>query len=85
MSRLKACFDRLKSESKTALIPYVMTADPHPDVTLPLMHAMVEAGASIILEQYAKELSRLAIDTSLSPQRRTLIDELLDWPQQLGL
>jgi tryptophan synthase alpha chain len=48
MSRLKACFERLKSESKTALIPYVMTSDPQPGVTLPLMHAMVEAGANII-------------------------------------
>jgi tryptophan synthase alpha chain len=48
MSRLPACFERLKSESKTALIPYVMTGDPQPEVTLPLMHAMVEAGADII-------------------------------------
>ena len=48
MSRLKACFEALKTESKTALIPYVMTADPQPEVTLPLMHAMVEAGANII-------------------------------------
>ncbi len=48
MSRLQACFERLKSESKTALIPYVMTGDPQPEVTLPLMHAMVEAGANII-------------------------------------
>jgi len=48
MSRLKACFEQLKSESKTALIPYVMTGDPAPEVTLPLMHAMVEAGANII-------------------------------------
>ena len=48
MSRLKQCFADLKAESKTALIPYVMTGDPHPDVTVPLMHAMVEAGANII-------------------------------------
>jgi len=48
MSRLKACFERLGAESKKALIPYVMTGDPQPDVTLPLMHAMVEAGANII-------------------------------------
>ena len=48
MSRLKVCFEKLKSESKTALIPYVMTGDPSLEVTLPLMHAMVEAGASII-------------------------------------
>ena len=48
MSRLKQCFAELKSASKTALIPYVMTGDPHPDVTVPLMHAMVEAGANIV-------------------------------------
>lgn len=48
MSRLKACFEKLKAESKTALIPYIMTGDPQPEVTLPLMHAMVKAGANII-------------------------------------
>lgn len=48
MSRLQQCFADLKAASKTALIPYVMTGDPHPDVTVPLMHAMVEAGANII-------------------------------------
>lgn len=48
MSRLKACFERMNAESKKALIPYVMTSDPQPEVTLPLMHAMVEAGADII-------------------------------------
>jgi tryptophan synthase alpha chain len=48
MSRLKACFERLGAESRKALIPYVMTADPQPEVTLPLMHAMVAAGANII-------------------------------------
>lgn len=48
MSRLQACFEKLKAESKTALIPYIMTGDPQPEVTLPLMHAMVAAGANII-------------------------------------
>ena len=48
MSRLKQCFADLKSASKTALIPYVMTGDPSIEVTVPLMHAMVEAGANII-------------------------------------
>ena len=50
MSRLAACFTELKNRSrpKTALIPYVMTSDPTPEITLPLMHAMVEAGADII-------------------------------------
>jgi len=48
VSRLAARFAELKAESKTALIPYVMTGDPSPEITLPLMHAMVEAGADII-------------------------------------
>jgi tryptophan synthase alpha chain len=45
---LQACFARLQAEQRKALIPYIMTGDPHPDVTVPLMHAMVKAGANII-------------------------------------
>ena len=48
MSRLQGCFARLQAEDRKALIPYIMTGDPHPDVTVPLMHAMVNAGANII-------------------------------------
>ena len=43
MSRIKACFDELKSQDKKALIPFVTAGDPGKDVTVPLMHAMVEA------------------------------------------
>lgn len=48
MSRIQARFERLKSEGRKALVPYVTAGDPQPDVTVPLMHAMVEAGADII-------------------------------------
>ena len=48
MSRIQACFARLLAEDRKALIPYIMTGDPHPEVTVPLMHAMVKAGANII-------------------------------------
>jgi tryptophan synthase alpha chain len=48
MSRLAERFAELKAQSKTALIPYVMASDPSPEITLPLMHAMVGAGADII-------------------------------------
>jgi len=48
VSRLTQTFAELKAQSKTALIPYVMTSDPSPEITLPLMHAMVAAGADII-------------------------------------
>ncbi len=48
MSRLAQRFADLKANSTTALIPYVMTSDPSPEITLPLMHAMVAAGADVI-------------------------------------
>lgn len=48
MSRIAATFERLKSEGRKALIPFVTAGDPRPDVTLPLMHALVEQGANII-------------------------------------
>lgn len=48
MSRLATRFAALKAENKTALIPYVMAADPTPEITLPLMHAMVQSGADVI-------------------------------------
>lgn len=48
MSRIKGCFAQLKKENKNALIPYVAAGDPNPEITLDLMHAMVESGADII-------------------------------------
>lgn len=52
MSRLAQRFAELKTQSggkpRKALIPYVMASDPSPEITLPLMHAMVAAGADMI-------------------------------------
>lgn len=48
MSRIAACFATLKTNNRKALIPYVMAGDPTPSVTVPLMHAMVAAGADLI-------------------------------------
>jgi len=48
VSRLKARFAALKAENKTALVPFVTAGDPHPSVTVNLMHDMVEAGASVL-------------------------------------
>ena len=48
MSRLAQRFAELKAASRKALIPYVMASDPSPEITLPLMHAMVAAGADMI-------------------------------------
>ncbi len=48
MSRIKSCFSQLKQNKRTALIPYVTAGDPDPSVTVPLMHAMVAAGADLL-------------------------------------
>jgi len=48
MSRIKGCFSQLKEQNKKALIPYVAAGDPNPEITIDLMHAMVESGADII-------------------------------------
>jgi tryptophan synthase alpha chain len=48
MSRIRACLDTLRGEGRKALIPYVTAGDPEPAITVPLMHAMVAAGADII-------------------------------------
>lgn len=48
MSRITACFERLKAENKTALIPYITAGDSNSEITVPLMHRMVASGADII-------------------------------------
>ncbi|MDD2884552.1 MAG: tryptophan synthase subunit alpha [Dechloromonas sp.] len=48
MSRIKSAFDRLNAEGRKALIPFITAGDPDAVLTLPLMHALVEAGADVI-------------------------------------
>jgi len=48
MNRIDACFKRLREHKRTALVPYFTAGDPHPDTTVAMMHAMVEAGSDII-------------------------------------
>jgi tryptophan synthase alpha chain len=48
MSRIAARFASLKTRKRTALIPYITAGDPRPALTVPLMHALVEAGADIV-------------------------------------
>lgn len=48
MSRIKGCFETLRAGGRRALVPYVTAGDPAPGATVPLMHAMVDAGADLI-------------------------------------
>lgn len=48
MSRINATFQRLASEHRKALIPFVTAGDPTAAITVPLMHALVRAGVDVI-------------------------------------
>ena len=48
MSRIAARFAELGKRRRKALIPYITAGDPHPTMTVPLMHGLVEAGADIL-------------------------------------
>lgn len=48
MSRIQTTFDKLKQNNRRALIPFFTAGDPNPSLTVPLLHAMVAAGADVI-------------------------------------
>jgi tryptophan synthase alpha chain len=48
MNRIDAVFAALRAKGRAALIPYVTAGDPSPALTLPIMRALVSAGADVI-------------------------------------
>ena len=48
MSRIAQRFAALRAAKRKALIPYITAGDPQPSFTVPMMHALVRAGADII-------------------------------------
>jgi tryptophan synthase alpha chain len=48
MTRIKQTFDALQAKQKKALITFITAGDPAPELTVPLMHAMVESGVDIL-------------------------------------
>jgi len=48
MSRIQNTLSRLAREGKKGLIPFITAGDPSPELTVLLMHALVEGGADII-------------------------------------
>lgn len=48
MSRIQSTFERLRADGRRALIPFITAGDPAPELTVPLMHALVEGGADIL-------------------------------------
>ena len=48
MSRIAKHLAAMRESGRKALIPFITAGDPQPGVTVPTMHALVEAGADII-------------------------------------
>ena len=48
MSRIQGTFEKLRKAGRKALIPYVTAGDPDPRATVPILHAMVQAGADVL-------------------------------------
>lgn len=46
--RIAAAFARAAQQKRAALIPYIAAGNPLPATTVPLMHALVKAGADVI-------------------------------------
>jgi len=47
-NRIDTVFQQLAETGRAALIPYIAAGDPSPAATVPLMHALVKAGADVI-------------------------------------
>lgn len=48
LNRIAKTFMALKNQNRKALIPFVTAGDPNPEITVRLMHQLVQSGADII-------------------------------------
>src|SRR3954465_1927601 len=48
MTRIADTFAALKQQGRTGLVTFITAGDPAPDLTVPLMHALVAGGADVI-------------------------------------
>ena len=69
MSRIDTTFDKLKQQQRKALIPFITAGDPSLQLTVPLMHGLVAAGAA----HGAVQLQRTTLAATPGPLRLQLL------------
>ena len=74
MSRIEKRFESLRNSGRKGLIPFITAGDPVTDITVPLMHAMVDAGA-----RAADEVDEVpgAVAVVVQPDRRAPEDAFM--------
>ena len=63
MSRIQKTFAELASQNKKGLIPFFTAGDPSPELTVPLMHAMVAADI-LVLPSYREGFGTVVIEAA---------------------
>jgi tryptophan synthase alpha chain len=48
MSRIQSALSALAAQNKKGLIPFITAGDPSPELTVPLMHALVAGGSDVL-------------------------------------
>ncbi len=48
MSRIQIVMQQLAAQNRQALIPFITAGDPNPNLTVELMHALVQGGADVL-------------------------------------
>ena len=48
MTRITSTFEALKQQGRTGLVTFITAGDPAPELTVPLMHALVAGGADVL-------------------------------------
>jgi len=48
MSRISIRLEQAKKDGRKILVTYIVNGDPHPEATVPTMHALVEQGVDVI-------------------------------------